>query len=69
MKDMQFPIDIIWFDSSGSILHVEKNAQPCTDNCIIYGQDISQAKYVLEVAAGFADKFGINQGSVLQILS
>lgn len=69
MKDMQFPIDIIWFDSSGNILHIEKNAQPCTDNCIIYGQDISQAKYVLEVAAGFADKFGINQDSVLQILS
>jgi uncharacterized membrane protein (UPF0127 family) len=69
MKDMQFPIDIIWFDSSGNILHVEKNAQPCTDNCIVYGQDISQAKYVLEVAAGFVDKFGIHQGSVLQLLS
>jgi uncharacterized membrane protein (UPF0127 family) len=69
MKDMQFPIDIIWFDSSGNMLHVEKNAQPCIDNCTIYGQGISQAKYVLEVADGFADRFAINQNSVLQILS
>jgi uncharacterized membrane protein (UPF0127 family) len=69
MKDMQFPIDIIWFDSSRNILHIEKNAQPCTDNCTIYGQSISQAKYVLEVAAGFSDKFAINQDSVLYMLS
>jgi uncharacterized membrane protein (UPF0127 family) len=69
MKDMQFPIDIIWFDISGNILHVEKNAQPCVDNCAIYGQDISNAKYVLEVASGFVDKFGINSDSVLQIIS
>jgi len=70
MKEMQFPIDIIWFDGSGNVLHVEKNAPACTvDPCTIYGQDITQAQYVLEVASGFADRFGIDQSSHLQILT
>ncbi|MDE1844515.1 MAG: DUF192 domain-containing protein [Thaumarchaeota archaeon] len=70
MKDMQFPIDIIWFDRSGNVLHVEKNVAPCTeDPCTIYGQSITQAQYVLEVASGFADKFGIDQNSHMQILT
>lgn len=70
MKEMQFPIDIIWFDGSGHVLHVEKNAPACTvDPCTIYGQSIAQAQYVLEVASGFADRFGIDQNSHLQILT
>ncbi len=70
MKDMQFPIDIIWFDSSGNVLHVEKNAPPCiSDPCTIYGQNLAQAQYVLEVSSGFADKFGITQHSHMQILT
>jgi uncharacterized membrane protein (UPF0127 family) len=67
MKNMQFPVDIIWFDSLGNVIHVEKNVPPCTDTCPIYGADLTQAKYVLEVASGFVDKFGISQGSNLQM--
>ncbi len=70
MKDMQFPIDIMWFDSSGNVLHIEKNAPPCiSDPCTIYGQNLAQAQYVLEVASGFADKFGITQNSHMQLLT
>jgi uncharacterized protein len=29
MKDMKFPIDIIWLDSDGKVVHIEKNLQPC----------------------------------------
>ena len=25
MKDMKFPIDIIWLDSTGKIVHIEEN--------------------------------------------
>jgi uncharacterized protein len=70
MKEMQFPIDIIWFDGSGNILHVEKNAPPCsTDPCLIYGESTRDAQYVLEVASGFVDKFGINQNSHLVMIT
>ena len=70
MKEMQFPIDIIWVDSSGNVLYVEKNAPACTaDPCQVYGQNLYQAQYVLEVASGFADKFGISVGSHMQIMT
>lgn len=70
MKDMQFPIDIIWLDGSGNVLHIEKNAPACiSDPCTIYGQNIPRAQYVLEVASGFADKFGITLHSHMQILT
>ena len=29
MKDMKFPIDIIWLDSDGEVVHIEQNLQPC----------------------------------------
>ena len=29
MKDMKFPIDIIWIDSNYKIVYIEKNLQPC----------------------------------------
>ncbi|MGE0243872.1 MAG: DUF192 domain-containing protein, partial [Nitrososphaeraceae archaeon] len=29
MKDMKFPIDIIWLDESFSIVHIEQELQPC----------------------------------------
>jgi uncharacterized membrane protein (UPF0127 family) len=70
MKDMQFPIDIIWVDSSGNILRIVKNAPACTtDPCQVYSQDILNAQYVLEVASGFADKFGINLDSHVKIMT
>ena len=29
MKDMKFPINIIWLDSDGKVVHIEQNLQPC----------------------------------------
>ena len=29
MLNMQFPLDVIWFDKAGNVVHIEKNAQPC----------------------------------------
>ncbi|MGI0017516.1 MAG: DUF192 domain-containing protein, partial [Nitrosotalea sp.] len=70
MKDMQFPIDIIWIDGSGNVLRVVKNAPVCTaDPCTVYAQDLSDAQYVLEVASGFADKFGITTSSHMKIMT
>ena len=48
MKNMNFPIDIIWIDSNYNVVDVKRNAEPCTDNCEIYSPS-KDAKYVLEV--------------------
>jgi uncharacterized protein len=74
MLNMQFPLDIIWFDSSGNVVHIEKNVQPCksaieTATCPVNNGDGKQAKYVLEVTSGFVDKYNISQNSKLQIIS
>jgi uncharacterized protein len=62
MKDMKFPIDIIWLDSNKTVVHVEHSLDPCGPvSCQTYmpGAD---SLYVLETVAGFADKYGIVEG-------
>jgi uncharacterized membrane protein (UPF0127 family) len=74
MLNMQFPLDIIWFDSNGNVIHIEKNVPPCksaleTATCTVQNADGKKAKYVLEVTAGFTDKFQITENSKMQIIS
>ena len=66
MKDMKFPIDILWLDSLGRVVHIESNLQPCVteDDCPVYTSD-ENASYVLETVAGFAEKHGITVGTDL----
>lgn len=52
MKDMLFPIDIIWLDNNGQIVYVIENAKPCTFfSCPIYKPAVP-ARYVLEAVPG-----------------
>lgn len=74
MLNMQFPLDIIWFDADGNVVHIEKNVPPCksaleTATCTVQNADGKKAKYVLEVAGGFTDKFNITESSKMQIIS
>ncbi|MGQ0638780.1 MAG: DUF192 domain-containing protein, partial [Nitrososphaerota archaeon] len=74
MLNMQFPLDVIWFDKAGNVVHIEKNAQPCksaleTATCTFQNAEGKKAQYVLEVTAGFIEKFGITENSKLQIIS
>jgi uncharacterized membrane protein (UPF0127 family) len=74
MLNMQFPLDIIWFDAEGNVVHIKKNVPPCkspleTVACTVENGGAKNAKYVLEVTAGFVDKFNITENSKLQIIS
>jgi uncharacterized membrane protein (UPF0127 family) len=62
MKDMNFPIDIIWLDSSLKVVDITSEAVPCKiEPCTIYTPSVL-AKYALEVPAGFAQKNLIETG-------
>ena len=66
MKDMNFPIDIIWINK-GSVVLVESNVQPPSilfnsDNLPIYGYGILADK-VLEIPAGESQKNNITKGT------
>lgn len=62
MKNMKFPIDIIWIDGNYRIVHIEKDAQPCIELCKSYFPK-EKAKYVLEVSANFTEREGIRVNS------
>jgi uncharacterized protein len=64
MKDMKFPIDIIWIDSDKTIIHIENNLQPCSSEvlCPTYKPN-DDSTYVLETVGGFAEKYDILKGT------
>ena len=73
MLNMQFSLDMIWFDQDGKIVHIEKDVPPCkTALEIATCQSVipdEEAVYVLEVTSGFIDHNNITKDSVLKIIS
>ena len=74
MLNMQFPLDVIWIDDNNKVVFIEKNVPPCktaleTVTCPSYNGGSMDAKYVLEVTAGFVEEFKITTGSTLEIIS
>ncbi len=73
MLNMQFPIDMIWFDDNGKVVHIETDVPPCksaleTATCTVVNPG-AEAIYILEVTSGFVEKFEITDESVLEIIS
>jgi len=60
MKDMDFPIDIIWIDEDLKIGNIEKNIDPKTYPNSYSPESPSQ--YVLEINGGRSDELGIKEG-------
>jgi len=67
MKDMNFPIDIIWIDENSKIVFIEKDAKPESYPALLGG--LVDAKYVLETVSGFASKNNIKIGDRVDFLS
>ncbi len=64
MKDMRFPIDILWAREDGTVITVVHNVSPDTYPLALYPQT-PDAKYVLEVPSGAAKE--IREGSRMVI--
>jgi len=73
MLNMQFSLDMIWFDQDGKVVHIEKDVPPCkTALEITTCQSIipdKEAVYILEVTSGFVDQNNITKDSILSIIS
>jgi len=65
MKDMNFPIDIVWVGSDFNVVGIKRNASPETYPSF-FGQGFL-SKYVLELPAGFCDKNNIKVGNKIFI--
>lgn len=56
MKNTQIPLDLIYINAKHEVVEINKNAKPYDENPI---RAKEPAQYVLEVNAGFVDKFNI----------
>lgn len=65
MKDMVFPLDIIWINQNGVVVEVERNVKP--DSYPKTFINASPASYVLELTAGVAEKQGVYIGSKIKM--
>lgn len=66
MKDMQFPIDIIWMRDY-TVVQIDKNIPVEKTNAHVSYLPASDINQVLELKAGMADKSNIKIGDVLQL--
>ena len=65
MKEMNFPIDIIWIDDENKVIGAQKSLSPASYPEVFYpSQDI---KYALEVRAGFDQEHGLKNGEILSL--
>lgn len=64
MKDMQFPIDIIWVNEAKKVISVQENVQPDTYPDSFCPSE--PAKYVIEVNSGLSRRAYLSPGSQLQ---
>jgi uncharacterized membrane protein (UPF0127 family) len=65
MKDMNYPIDILWLDQSASIVHIEEQVMPSS-----YPNSYTPekpARYVIETAAGFVAEHAITTGATVDL--
>jgi uncharacterized membrane protein (UPF0127 family) len=60
MKDMRFPIDIIWISEDLRIVHIEENVQPETYPKVFRPRE--PARYVLETDSRYVATFGFTVG-------
>jgi uncharacterized membrane protein (UPF0127 family) len=72
MKEMRFPIDIIWVDETFEVVHVTHKAM----TPLVWASDAElprydsggkPVRYVLEIGAGQADELGIGPGTYVGV--
>ncbi|MBI2579268.1 MAG: DUF192 domain-containing protein [Candidatus Aenigmarchaeota archaeon] len=65
MKDMRFPLDIIWIGKNKTIVDVIENVQPDSYPDYAFVNDFL-AQYVLEISAGFFEKHKLKLGDLVE---
>lgn len=63
MKDMKFPIDIIWLDDQKKVVYIESDISPDTYPKVFTPEQ--ESLYILETNTGFIEKNNIEVGKVL----
>lgn len=67
MKDMLIPLDIIFVDSSGFIVDIKEDQQPCKEDSCPTITAVSKYRYVLEVNSNFCKENGVVIGDSIRL--
>ena len=69
MKNTKMPLDILWLDQDGTIVHIERSVPICTrtDNLCPRYRPKTAAVQVLELGAGRAATLNLSVGTHLTI--
>jgi uncharacterized membrane protein (UPF0127 family) len=62
MKNTIIPLDIIFINSKKQIVKIHKNTTPYSEKDLLSGKPVL---YVVEVSAGFTDKYTIKEGGYI----
>ncbi len=65
MKNTEFPLDIIYFNSEKEIVNIQKNAKPYDQTSL---PSDAPSQYVLEVNGGLSDKWNLTKGDKFQLI-
>ena len=60
MKDMNYPLDILWIDNNFEIIYIEEDVEPSTYPTIFTPK--KPARFVLEMNSFFTESFNIKVG-------
>lgn len=64
MRDMNYPLDMLWINNDLQVVHIEKNTQPESNE--VFKSPVP-ARFVLEVPAFTTDSFKIEIGDQLYL--
>jgi uncharacterized membrane protein (UPF0127 family) len=72
MLNIEYNLDLIWFDENGNAVYMIKDAPPCenvveTVSCTY--KNTKRALYVMAATSGFIDEHNISVGSKMTIIS
>lgn len=60
MKNTPLPLDIVFVDADSQVINIHRRTTPFSEEPI---EPTAPRKFVVEVRAGFADKFGVTDSS------
>lgn len=67
MKNVQIPLDMLFFDHRGQLQEIKSNVPPCySETCPTYPTKQANSQYVLEIKGGTAEQYQLRIGAVLR---
>lgn len=72
LLNIQFRLDLIWFDSDGDIVYIKQDVAPCKntlDAAQCTYKNTIPAKYVLAATTGFINYHNITKDSKIKLIS